>query len=323
MTAPIRIEAKAIGDTRFKILARLCGFADGDHALIKCARIWAYQTDIYTDDRPSYVVSAEVIEAELGPGGAEHLVTARLATREPGGEPGGEPAGFRIHGTEGRIEWLYRSRQNGKSGGRPPKKPAGYPPGIPPAPPDENRPPPPLTLTLGSESDEPVARARDPGVPDAGAPAPEHGGRVPPPPPVLVLDPQARRRSEILRAIAPMHAEVYNRVRREIGSNAKALQPLGDVHETALRKLLESLPSLDGVEERCRHVLDVRAAEARRSGSVEYLGASVWSANAYARALSVDDAAQARAAGARPERRDEPRRDEPRPVKQLNSVELP
>jgi hypothetical protein len=113
MGASVRIEAAAFSDTRFKVLARLRGFQDADLALLKCARIWAYQTEMYTPEHPTYVVPTEVIEAELGPGAGDDLVTARLAEREP--------TGFRIKGSKGRIEWLWSKRNNGKKGGRPAK----------------------------------------------------------------------------------------------------------------------------------------------------------------------------------------------------------
>lgn len=109
MTAPVRIDASAWGDLRFATLARLCGFADADHALIKCAKIWSWQTEHYTDESPTYVVEPDIVESALGPGGADHLVRARLA------EAG--PDGLRIRGSKGRIEWLWKTRAASKRGG--------------------------------------------------------------------------------------------------------------------------------------------------------------------------------------------------------------
>lgn len=109
MTAPVRIDAAAWGDLRFATLARLCGFADAEHALIKCAKIWAWQTEHYTDELPTYVVDPDIVESALGPGGAGHMVRARLADSGPDG--------LRIRGSEGRIEWLSKKRRASKCGG--------------------------------------------------------------------------------------------------------------------------------------------------------------------------------------------------------------
>ncbi len=114
MTAPVRIDASAWGDLRFATLARLCGFADAEHALIKCAKIWSWQTEHYTPDSPTYVVDLELVESALGAGSASHLVRARLA------EEG--PDGLRIKGSEGRIEWLWKKRIASKNGGEATKR---------------------------------------------------------------------------------------------------------------------------------------------------------------------------------------------------------
>lgn len=93
----MRIEARAWNDPRYATLARLQGFADADHALIKCARIWAWQTASYSPDNPTYAVDQDTIESILGPGGAASLVRAKLAEETP--------EGYRMKGTEGQIEW--------------------------------------------------------------------------------------------------------------------------------------------------------------------------------------------------------------------------
>ena len=135
MTAPVRIEACAWGDLRFATLARLCGFADAEHALIKCSKIWSWQTEHYTPESPTYVVDAEIIESALGELGAERMVRARLAEATPDG--------FRIKGSEDRIEWLWKSRQASAKGGEATRRkhankerPGGYPLGQPEATPE-------------------------------------------------------------------------------------------------------------------------------------------------------------------------------------------
>jgi hypothetical protein len=126
VTAPVRIEACAWGDLRFATLARLCGFADAEHALIKCSKIWSWQTEHYTPDAPTYVVDAEIIESAIGELGAERMVRARLAEATPDG--------FRIKGSEDRIEWLWKSRRASAAGGEATKRKhanKGRPDGLP------------------------------------------------------------------------------------------------------------------------------------------------------------------------------------------------
>jgi hypothetical protein len=114
VTAPVRIDASAWGDLRFATLARLCGFADAEHALIKVAKIWSWQTEHYTDEAPTYEVDLDTIESALGEGSAINLIRARLA------EEG--PLGFRIKGSKGRIEWLWKSRNASRKGGEATKR---------------------------------------------------------------------------------------------------------------------------------------------------------------------------------------------------------
>jgi uncharacterized phage protein (TIGR02220 family) len=117
VAASVRIESKAFEDPRFGILARLLGFADGHHALIKVARVWQWQAEEYAPDSPTYVVPNDILEHYLGLGAGEALVKSRLAYSEPVGFEGS--VGYRMRGAEGRIEWLWGKRQNGRKGGRP------------------------------------------------------------------------------------------------------------------------------------------------------------------------------------------------------------
>jgi hypothetical protein len=97
MAAPVRIEARAWSDIRFVTLARILRLVDSDHALIKVARLWSWQTEHFASDRPTYVLDADTIESVLGIDGPAALVRARLASEVAGG--------YRLHGTEGQIEW--------------------------------------------------------------------------------------------------------------------------------------------------------------------------------------------------------------------------
>lgn len=62
MSAPVRIEAEAWTDLRFATLARLMGFADAHHALIKTAVLWSWQAEHYTPEALTYVVDQDTAE---------------------------------------------------------------------------------------------------------------------------------------------------------------------------------------------------------------------------------------------------------------------
>jgi hypothetical protein len=109
VTAPVRIEASDWGELKYATLARLMGFVDADHALVKVAKIWAWQTEHYTPERPTYVVDPEIAESALGPGGAAALLRARLAEEVP--------EGLLIPSAQGRIEWLHQRRSAAVRGG--------------------------------------------------------------------------------------------------------------------------------------------------------------------------------------------------------------
>lgn len=134
MTAPVRIEAKAWGDQRFATLARALGarvtpdlgLSLLEVGLMRCAKLWSWQTDNYSPDSPTYVVDLDTIESVLGDGGAAALVRAKLATETPDG--------YRIHGSVDRVEWLWKRQQASANGGEATKRkwankggPAGLP----------------------------------------------------------------------------------------------------------------------------------------------------------------------------------------------------
>jgi hypothetical protein len=129
VTARTTIEAKAWTDIRFATLARLLALADADHAIIRTARLWSWQTEHYTPEAPTYVVDVDTIESALGVvGAAGALVRARLAEETP--------EGYRICGAVGRIEWLWKKKQSSILGGEATKskhanrsRPIGLPPG--------------------------------------------------------------------------------------------------------------------------------------------------------------------------------------------------
>lgn len=101
-------------------------------------------------------------------------------------------------------------------------------------------------------------------------------------------DPNQTERKRLLALLVPVHVEVFNRVRSELGAAVPVMQPMGDPAERALQTLLRDRVSLQGAEAECRHVLAVRENEARRTRSMKYLGASVWNPTAFARALAME-----------------------------------
>lgn len=112
--ARVNVDSQALTDARFAVLASFMGAADPDFALGKMVRLW-----MQCLERETYVITQPVIVALFG--GAvdapEWLVNAELAERTGDG--------YRIKGTQGRIEYLAeqraRARLNGVKGGRPQK----------------------------------------------------------------------------------------------------------------------------------------------------------------------------------------------------------
>jgi hypothetical protein len=331
--ARISIEAGAWTDPRFAMLARYLGLADAEHALIRCARVWAWQTERFTPDVPTYVVTAELLETLMGPGSPAALVRAGLAEELPDG--------FRIRGSEGRIEWLANRRRSAVMGGRArqvgtqvgskrarrDKSEHGSgsyaeshmathlgtqvasqmdsecggdynhdPHGLPHAShvPSQNP-----ALLSGSGSDlQNRAHARSGSGPAVAPVHPEHPDPDRGGPRDLVQlrgrDPRAEEQGRLLRVIGKAHHEAHTRLRRDLGFDAPgragyvpAMQPLGDPAERALRDLVAAQASVDGLEERLRHVLAVGESEARRDGSLRWFGPTLWSERSYARAISM------------------------------------
>jgi hypothetical protein len=160
MSASVRIEDEAFSDRRYDRLAREAGLADADHARGKMAVLWRQCT---LEQR--HILPPEDVMGVLGDDGVRALVASRLGSETP--------SGVRIHGTEGRIEWLTRLRKNGKyghlgaehgkKGGRPRKPPEAPLEGV-----SENPPPAPAPA--------PVKEIK----------RPESGKTKPPPPPEAV-----------------------------------------------------------------------------------------------------------------------------------------
>ena len=116
MAIPVRIEAKAWTDPRYQTLAIELGMARARHALIAVADIWRWQTEHYSDERPTYCVPRAVIVGALEHrGGPEAMVAAGLAEAQPDGT-------FRICGGrndkgESRIDWYWRGQSQRSAAG--------------------------------------------------------------------------------------------------------------------------------------------------------------------------------------------------------------
>lgn len=273
MTAPVRIEAEAWDDLRFRTLARLLGLLDEDHALIRCARLWSWQAENYTPETPTYVVDSDTIESALkASGAAEAMVRSKLAEAVPGG--------FRIKGAEGRIEWLWQRRQAAKSGGEAKKrmarnkeKPVGLPVGLPPAEPVELPKPCPLVLVI-PEDRRSLPPARDPAVPSTST----------------LPDRQARR-AELWRELEFERG----RVAAEIGIVARPL-PVQDPGERELASLLANSQDIERITTDVRHAIAMAVLEARRDRSVQWLSGAMFQERSFRRlvAMTAEDATRPR-----------------------------
>lgn len=129
----------------------------------------------------------------------------------------------------------------------------------------------------GAEIADPVPRT----------PADGPGGRTVSP--VRAFDPDSRgsEAGRIVRALSAEHARRFNALRSELGAKVPAMQLIGDPAERSLRELVKQQVSLEGFAGKARHVLDVREAEARKTGSLKFFGASVWGPG-YATALALE-----------------------------------
>lgn len=250
MTAPVRIEACAWGDLRFATLARLCGFADAEHALIKVSKIWSWQTEHYTPDAPTYVVDAEIIESALGELGAERMVRARLAEATPDG--------LRIKGSKDRIEWLWKSRRASAAGGEATKRKHANKGG-------------PDGLAAAGPGTTPEAGPRTGLTPGALTLSPD----LSPDPSSQITHTRVRERHPAAGGIARRTWDYGLKVRGELAASNVNVPPWALQHGpdhsgwTALldrvcELLVDSTP--DQAELVCRNRIDVAAAKARSDG---------------------------------------------------------
>lgn len=134
MAAPVRLEAEIFTDPAVDALAALLGYADRDTAVGKLARLYAWQTEKYTDERPTYAVARAVLIGIFGVNGPVAMVEAGLATALPDGTfkiAGSDKPNGRTPGVT-RVNWMWRGdRQRSEAGAESAKrrKAAGDPRG--------------------------------------------------------------------------------------------------------------------------------------------------------------------------------------------------
>lgn len=288
MTLPVRIEAKAWTDSRYATVALYLGLPAGDAeiALIRCAAIWRWQTEHYTEAAPTYVVPEGVVIGALKSlDGPRALVAAGLAEPVDGGL---RIKGGRNDKGESRIDWYHRdSLQRSAAGkasaarrtsagtfGSTPAKADGHPTadqrtGNEPATADQRRtdspdsdlrtPDPEISLSAG---------AREAGTPDCPELVPGDAGA-----------PNARRGTDSIVMLVAEAAEILNAERL-------ALDPTGHrVDETTAGELVRRLTAtpVDDRRRRLMHAVACVVAKARRTREVGLLR---WSTFASERAWS-------------------------------------
>lgn len=287
----VNFDSKALRDTRFKRLAKRLG-VPMPHVYGACLMVWH---ECY--ERLSPEIDRETADAlaELD-GFNEALIACDLADEV-------DSEMIRVRGVDERIEVLAKKREASKLGvearkrGQPRGRPDGQPYG------SENG--------KRADNDKPSGHQviDQYGQPDDDPSDPlvlwdqsTHTARARGEAEVVVVQtPPPRdwreRKRAIVRAIAPLHAERFNALRTKLGLAVPAMQPIGDPAERALSKLLEGIPDLDGVEDKCRHAIAIREAEAERDISLRWFGAVMWTEEQFARAVSMtlDDVHRKRA----------------------------
>lgn len=120
MAAPVRLECEFFDDPSIDALATILGYEDRDTAAGKLARLFSWQTEKYTAERPTYAVPRSTLIGIFGARGPEAMVEAGLATLQTDGL-------YKIHGSDKpngrtpgktRVNWLWLERQAQAERGR-------------------------------------------------------------------------------------------------------------------------------------------------------------------------------------------------------------
>lgn len=268
MSAPVRRESKVSSDPRYATLALLLGLADADHATGKMLRLYAWQTENYTDESPTYSVHRSIIIGIFQRiDSPERLVDADLAELEADGR-------FRIKGGRddrgrSRIDWLWREREQRRAAGKARAagaRSAGGRWSSPPA--DDQReasgPPDGPAADQRETSGEPPADERRTSSPDSVLRIPD----LSPPPRAIAGHPVTT--AEAMHRYVDHAIDQLNLARRSIDPKSR---PIALLHDQPCRELVDRLRPL-APEERMAaldHALDVLIAEARAKGTVDDL----------------------------------------------------
>ena len=245
-------------DPRFDTAGVLMG-VEGDLVRFRMIRLWSWQTEHYTPETPTYIVSRVALVGMFKRADApEALVAADLVEECPGG--------FYIRGTEGVIEWLWKKKAAGAKGYAEKAK-RGSAQGVP-------------KQTLGNTGSgaQVVSSPCDPGS-EIRDPEEIREREADPATPALVLVPSGPDLPAKPDPIADLWAE-QERLRAESIPGSRRLALTAD-RRKKIAALLKSGHTTDDL----RACLQAYAAEARTNGGEWFNGESNWVAANVARTL--------------------------------------
>ncbi len=260
-------------DPRVKVLAGLCGWSRRE-TMGALLDVWAICYDRVTPILGIMIVDSA---AELS-GFAAHMVTSELA------KPVRRDR-VRCSGVEARIKYLeakvVAGRQGGVKSGESRRKKRE-------AKPKHSLKQTEAQLNLPDSVPDPVSvSAPVPALASAPVPEPPEPAR---PPPTLTLvdhlDDHAKAKRAIVAVIGPKHAMAFGRVKQAIGSTALGPSVVDKFEQ--LRELLDEIPCLDGMLERCEYALAIREAEAMKKRTMQYFGAAMWKRASFEKALTFE-----------------------------------
>lgn len=259
MAASVRIEDEAFSDARLELLGEIAGY-NRFEALGRMAHLWRVCTQ-----RQLHVVSDAIVNACLGPKGADALIASELGESAEGG--------IRVRGTIGRIEWLEGLRARSRRGGEAnasrlasqkeaTRKPEGS--------------------HTASQNEASRKAKRSPPSP---APAPSKSEISPEAP--ADWGARAGKAAELIwYEHCDRHAAMFPNAQprllrlpttqgfREIRARLEDYAPLGEI-------------GLAQFEADARHVIAVQEADAKAKLDARYFGEGMWRANNFATAKSI------------------------------------
>jgi hypothetical protein len=286
--ARMSVDDSFLRDPRVVVLAKLCRWTQDDEINLDVTRsrlldVWAVCYDRIT---PNLGLAIVDVTARLS-GFAAALVESELGILLPKGR-------IRICGVEERIVYLTKKAEAGRIGGvksgetrrknseaksKHSSKQIEAQLNLPDPVPD------PVVVPDGDPLPAPDPPPPAPRISPGISPGTFPGNR-----PTLTLVDQLDERDQARRAIVSVigtkHVEAFARVKHELKS--QAIGPLPDDPFEQLRELVESMPSLDGVLERCEYALAIHEAEARKKKTLQYFGGSMWKRQTFEKALTFE-----------------------------------